>query len=234
MASSPNSLYAANFFFVKKKDGKLWPVQDYQPLNKWTKKNKNVSPLIPSVIDWMAGCTLFTKFNICWGYNNIRIKPGDEWKAAFLTPEGLFKLTIMFFRLTNSPATFQMMINHWFRTEIHDGNVSIYMDDIAIHTKPKPGEMEEEHLARHRQLIHHILNKLEEFDLYLKPTKCEFKKWEIEYLRVIIGKGHLCMDPKKLQGVHNYTWPRTPTEVWAFLGLTGYYQYFIPKYSQIA
>jgi hypothetical protein len=96
---------------VKKKDGKLWPVQDYRPLNKWTKKNRNISPLIPSVIDQLVGCTLFTKFNICWGYNNIRIKLGDEWKVAFLTPKGLFEPTVMFFRLTNSPVTFQMMMN---------------------------------------------------------------------------------------------------------------------------
>jgi hypothetical protein len=65
------SPYAANFFFIKKKDGKLHPVQDYCPVNKWTKKNHNVSPLIPSVIDQLAGCTLFTKFNIWWGYNTI-------------------------------------------------------------------------------------------------------------------------------------------------------------------
>ena len=65
------SPYAANFFFVKKKDGKLQPVQDYQPLNKWTIRNRNVSPLIPEVIDRLAGCTLFAKFDIRWGYNNI-------------------------------------------------------------------------------------------------------------------------------------------------------------------
>ena len=58
------SPYAANFFFVKKKDGKLRPVQDYRPLNKWTKKNRNVSPLIPQTIDRLSGCTLFTKFDI--------------------------------------------------------------------------------------------------------------------------------------------------------------------------
>jgi len=81
--------YAANIFFVKKKDGKLCPVQDYLPVNKWTKKNRNVSPLIPQVVDRLTGCTLFTKFNIRWGYNNIQIKEGNEWKAAFLTPEGL-------------------------------------------------------------------------------------------------------------------------------------------------
>ncbi len=80
------SPYAANFFFVKKKDGKLRPVQDYRPVDKWTKRNRNVSPLIPQTIDRLNGCTLFTKFDIRWGYNNIRIKPGDEPKAAFLTP----------------------------------------------------------------------------------------------------------------------------------------------------
>ncbi len=105
------SPYAANFFFIKKKDGKLRPVQDYQPINKWTMKNRNVSPLIPQVIDRLRGCTLFTKVDVRWGYNNIRIKEGDEWKAAFLTPEGLFKPTVMFFGLTNSPTTFQMMMN---------------------------------------------------------------------------------------------------------------------------
>jgi hypothetical protein len=91
------SPYTANFFFIKKKDEKLHPVQDYRPVNKWTKWNCNVSPLIPQTIDCLSGCTLFTKFNVQWGYNNIQIKPGDEWKATFLTPEGLFEPTVMFF-----------------------------------------------------------------------------------------------------------------------------------------
>ncbi len=139
------SPYAANFFFVKKKDGKLRPVQDYRPVNKWTKRNRNVSPLIPQMIDRLSGCTLFMKFDIRWGYNNIRIKQGDEPKAAFLTPEGLFEPTVMFFRLTNSPATFQMMMNTIFRKQVAQGWLSVYMDDLAIHTKRCPGETEEEH-----------------------------------------------------------------------------------------
>jgi hypothetical protein len=94
----------------------------------------------------MAGCTLFTKFDVRWGYNNIWIKPGDEWKAAFLTPEGLFEPTVMFFRLTNSPATFQMMMNTILHPLIQRGNVSVFMDDITVHTKLLPREMEEEHL----------------------------------------------------------------------------------------
>ena len=137
--------YAASFFFVKKADGKLQPVQDYRPLNKYMKKNRNVSPLIPQVIDRLAECTLFTKFDIRWGYNNIRIKEGDKWKAAFLTPQGLFEPLVMFFGLTNSPATFQAMMNEIFRTEVAQGWLSVYMDDIAIHTQPFNGETEQQH-----------------------------------------------------------------------------------------
>ncbi len=183
------SPYAANFFFIKKKDGKLRPVQDYRPINKWTRQNQNVSPLIPQVIDRLRGCTLFTKVDVRWGYNYIRIKEGDEWKAAFLTPEGLFEPTVMFFGLTNSPATFQMMMNTIFHTEVAQGWLSVYMDDIAVHTKCESGETEEQHLEHHRLYTHHMLHKLEQNDLYLKPEKCDFKKKEIDYLGVIVGNG---------------------------------------------
>lgn len=141
------SPYAANFFLVKKKDGKLQPVQDYHRLNKWTKWNCNVSPLIPQTINHLTGCTLFTKFDVRWGYNNIHIKKGNEWKAAFLTPEGLFEPTVMFFSLTNSPITFQMMMNTIFHTEVAQGWLSVYMDNIAIHTKALKHETEAQHLA---------------------------------------------------------------------------------------
>jgi hypothetical protein len=145
-----------------------------------------VSPLIPQTIDRLSGCTLFTKFNVRWGYNNVRIKDGDEWKAAFLTPEGLFEPMVMFFGLTNSPATFQMMMNTIFRKEVSQGWLLVYMDDIAIHTKQQPEEMEEQHQRRHQNYTHYVLEKLEKHNLYLKPEKCEFAKQEIEYLGVII------------------------------------------------
>src|SRR5260370_851582 len=75
----------------------------------------------------------------------------------------------MFFGLTNSPATFQMMMNMIFRQEIAQGWLSVYMDDLAIHTKRKPGETEEQHRQRHRNHIHHVLDMLQKHDLYLKP-----------------------------------------------------------------
>ena len=73
---------------------------------------------------------------------------------------------------------------------------------------------------------------MEEHDLYLKPEKCQFKKDEIEYLRVIVRKGHLQMSPKKLQGIADWSPPKNLIEVHSFLGFTGYYRYFIPNYSK--
>ena len=93
-------------FFVSKKDEKKRMVQDYQYLNSWTIKNNYPLPLILDLIDSIGKKKVFTKMDLCCGYNNVRIKEGDEWKAAFSTPEGSFEPTVMFFGLTNSPATF--------------------------------------------------------------------------------------------------------------------------------
>jgi reverse transcriptase-like protein len=140
----------------------------------------------------------------------------------------------MFFGLTNSPATFQMMMNTIFQKQVAQGWLSVYMDDIAIHTWCQPGEMEEEHCKRHRMYIHLILEILEQHDLYLKPEKCTFEQKEINYLGVIVGEGTLRMDPKKIQGIVDWSPPTMVTEVRQFLGFTGYYRYFVPNYSKIA
>src|SRR5216683_6396549 len=138
-----------SFFFIKKKNGKLRPVQDYQPINEWTIKNHYPLPLIPQLINQLQGCTLFTKFDIKWGYNTVRIKKGDEWKAAFTINKGLFEPMVMFFSLTNSPATFQTMMNTLFQDLIVVEKMTVYMDDMAIHTKMEEGETEEEHIKQH-------------------------------------------------------------------------------------
>src|SRR6266403_3675516 len=103
----------------------------------------------------------------------------------------------MFFGLTNSPATFQMMINTIFRTEVTQGWLSVYMDDIAIHTKQENDETEQQHLKRHWLYTHHMLHKLEQNDLYLKPEKCDFEQKESDYLGDSVGNGRIQMDPKK-------------------------------------
>ena len=178
------------------------------------------------MINHVKGAALFSKFDVRWGYNNVHIKAGDEWKAAFITNEGLFEPRVMFFGLTNSPATFQTMMNAIFTQELREGWVTIYMDDILIHTAND--------LPLHRRKVHQILDKLQHHDLYLKPEKCLFEKRKMEFLGVVLQNGRIRMDDAKLKGVADWPVPRSVKDVRAFLGFTGFYRYFVPHYSQIA
>ena len=132
----------------------------------------------------------------------------------------------MFFGLTNSPATFQAMMNDIFKEEIREEWVSIYMDDILIHT--------DNDTTKHRKHVHRILQKLEENDLYLKPEKCAFEQRKIEFLGVVLEGGTIQMDPSKIKGIADWPPLKTVKDVQAFLGFTGFYRYFVPNYSNIA
>ena len=105
---------ASPVFFIKKKDGSLRLVQDYRMLNDMTVKNKYPLLLISELVNQLRGAKYFTKLDVRWGFNNVRIQEGDKWKAAFRTNRGLFEPLVMFFGLTNSPATFQTMMNKIF------------------------------------------------------------------------------------------------------------------------
>ena len=183
---------AAPVFFIKKKDGSLWLVQDYQALNSMTVKNKYPLLLISELVSQLYGARYFTKLDVCWGFNNVHIKPRDEWKAAFQTNRGLFEPLVMFFGMTNSPATFQTMMNDIFQNLIAEGIVVIYLDDILIFTKT-----EEEHT----QAVWQVLQVLKENKLFLHLEKYKFYKQRIKYLGLVISENEVSVR-EPLRGDH--------------------------------
>ena len=108
------SRYVAPYFYIPKKNGSLQLVQDYRKLNQVTIKDKMPLSLIGEVIDKLKKARYFNKLDLIWGYNNVQIKKGNKWKAAFLTNKGLFKPQVIYFGLCNSPGTFQWMMNSIF------------------------------------------------------------------------------------------------------------------------
>jgi len=216
---------AAPVFFIKKKDGSLRLVQDYCALNAVTVKNRYPLPLISQLVSQLRGAKYFTKLDIQWGFNNVQIKPGDKWKAAFHTNHGLFKPLVMFFGMTNSPTTFQTMMNNIFRTLIAKGIIVVYLDDILIFT-----ETEEEH----EQAVQRVLEVLAEHKLFLCPEKYEFHRKRIEYLRLVISENKVEMDPVKVAGVRDWPTPENWTDVQAFIGFVNFYRHFIRDFSTIA
>jgi Reverse transcriptase (RNA-dependent DNA polymerase) len=117
-------------------------------------------------MDKLKGAKCFTKLDVHWGYNNIQIRKGNEWKAAFKTNKGLFKPTVMFFGMCNSPATFQAMMDDIFMTMIDNQLVIVYMDNILIFADT------EEQLQRIMKLV---LEKLREHNLFLKAKDASSK-----------------------------------------------------------
>ena len=224
-----NSPYASPLFFRAKKDGKLRPIIDYRALNTWTVRDVYPLPLIGNIIDHLQGKTLFTKMDLRWGFNNIRIKEEDQWKAAFKTPFGMHKPAVMFFGLCNSPATFCRAMNRMMKplTDKYPSELYIYVDDILVATK--------DNVTRHRTIVNDILDLLTSESYFLRPAKCTFEEARVEYLGIIVDGNELKPDPKKTNALKD--WPRTLTtvkEVRSVLGVLGYQRPFIPNYANIA
>jgi len=127
-------------------------------------KNNYPLSLISDIIENIGTKKVFTKMNLRCRYNNMRIKKGDKWKAAFTTSKRLFEPTVMFFRLTNSPATFQMMMNELLRDLINTGKVAAFIDDIIVGMEDKEG---------HNELVAEVVKRLKENNLYVKLKKCK-------------------------------------------------------------
>jgi hypothetical protein len=158
--------------FVKKKDQTLWMCVDYRPLNEVTIKNKYPLPRIDILFDQLTGARVFSKIDLRLDYHQIRIRPEDIPKTAFITRYGLFEYLVMSFGLTNAPAHFTYLMNSVFMPEL-DKFVVVFIDDILIYSKN-----EEEH-AQH---LRTVLTRLREHQLYAKFSKCAFWLEEIQFL----------------------------------------------------
>lgn len=216
---------AAPVFFIKKKNGDLRLVQDYRRLNAMTIRDAYPIPLFEDLFARFGGARWFSKMDIRWGYNNVRIRRGDEWKAAFRTNRGLFEPLVMFFGLCNSPATFQSMMDELLKDLVDRGVVFVYMDDILVATETK---------EEHEKVLREVLTILRDNKLYLNADKCQFFADKVEYLGLILGSGKLEMDPVKLAGVRDWPTPRSVRDVQAFLGFANFYRRFIRDFSKIA
>src|SRR4029077_19546134 len=234
-----DSPYGFSTFMVPKKDSQEKRyIIDYRPLNAVTRKDVTPLPNLAQCIENLQGMEIFSKFDIRWGYNNIRIRDGDQWKAAFKTRRGLFEPKVMFFGLSNSPASFQRFMNgileelykHFEEKGILDIRriLTNYMDDCGLGTKLAQ-------IALHIEIIHYLFDLLARHGLHLKLSKSVFLQPQMDFLGVRISKEGATVDPAKVAGLRDY--PRElkdVRQVRGFLGVAGYHRMFCPNFSIIA
>ena len=200
-------------------------VQNYWYLNKGTVKDNYLLPLISNLINIMGTKRVFTKMDLRWGYNNVQIKERDEQKTAFTTYLGVYEPIVMFFGLTNSPATFQIIMNDILKDLINTGEVAVFMNNVLVET---------ENEKWHNKIVEEILKRMEENNLYIKPEKCIWKVREINFLGLVIWLGEIKMQEEKIAEVLEWPKPKMVKEVQKFLGLANYYRQFVKDFSKIA
>jgi len=218
-----HSPWGAPILFVPKKDGGLRMCIDYRFLNKVTVKNRYPLPRIEDLLEQLQGATVFSGLDLASGYWQIRIHDEDVDKTAFRTHLGHYQWRVLSFGLTNSPSTFQQVMNDVFRDFIGKF-VVIYIDDILIYSKTA-----EEH-ERH---LHAVLQRLREHELYCRPHKCHFNQREVAYLGHIVGRDGVKVDPRKIQAVAEWQVPQDQHQVRSFLGLANYFRRFVQAYSSL-
>ena len=209
-------------FFVNKKNKEKRIVIDYYNLNNQTMKNNYLLSLITDLIDNIGSKQVFTKMDLWQGFNNMRIKEEDKQKGAFTTYIESFKSTVMFFGMTNLPATFQTMMNEILRDMINKGKVVAFVNDILVGTEIK---------KEYNKIVEEVLKRLKENDLYIKPEKYVQKVQKIRFPGVVIGPNRIKIEKKKVDKVLSWPKPKNIKDVRKFLGLTNYYRRFIKNFT---
>ncbi len=214
---------ASSFFFVAKKDGGLRPCIDYRALNKITIKFRYPLPLVPTSLEQLRGASIFTKLDLRSAYNLIRIRDGDEWKTAFITPSGHYEYLVMPYGLVNAPSVFQDFMNEVLRDFLNQF-VIVYIDDILIFSQDK---------SAHRRHVSKVLQRLRDHSLFLKAEKCFFHQESVAFLGYVVSKQGVQMDDGKVTAITSWPTPQTVKELQRFLGFANFYRRFINNYSTI-
>ena len=219
-SSSP---IAMGTFCVKKSNGDFRTVVDFRPVNEITIDNRSPIPCIDDIMTYLNGATIFTKIDLRGAYNLLRIRPGDEWKTAFVCPQGHFEYTVMPFGLKTAPAIFQSMMEDVL-SDLIGFSVLVYIDDILIFSKDA---------NEHHETVREVLKRLRANRLLAKLEKCVFDVTKIDFLGYVISDVGISVAPEKVKDILDWPKPQSRRELKSFLGTANFSRKFIVDFSKI-
>ena len=222
------SPWSSPVVMVRKKDGSHRFCVDYRGLNSVTKADTFPLPRIDDLLDQLGKAKYFSTLDLASGFWQIRMEPSSQEKTAFATPHGLYEFRVMPFGLTNAPAVFQRLIQQVLSgLNPEDGNdfVTAYIDDILIFSPT---------LHEHLEHLRKVIERLQDVNLKLKPTKCKFVRGGVDYLGHVITATGLKTNPRLTDAVQEFPRPGNVHDVRRFLGMSSYYRRFIPNFAKVA
>ena len=178
-------------------------------------------PLIEEILETLASARFISKIDLNKGYHQIPIEPADIPKTAFCSPRGKYEFCVMPFGLRNGPAVFQRLMDRILHS--YKDMLQVYIDDIAVFSSSW-----EEHCTH----IARVLDRLRKAGLTANVGKCQWGQTRCEFLGHVVGNGIVSPAEGKIAAVRSFAVPTTKKQIRQFLGLTGYYRRFVPKYAE--
>ena len=220
-----HSPYASNLVIVRKKDNTIRLCIDYRQLNNITRKDAYALPRITDIFDFLSGSSYFSVLDMKSGYHQVAIDPIDVPKSAFTAgPLGHWEFRRMSFGLTNSPATYQRLMDNIF-ADMSPNFVQAYLDDLIIFSQ------------NFEQHIHHlqlVFQRLAEHNLKLAPKKCKLFRTSVRYLGHVVSADGVAVDPEKTDKVAKWPVPKNHADLQSFLGFANYYRRYIKSFAAIS
>jgi len=219
------SEYASPVVIAWKKDRSPRVCIDYHRLNKKIYKDRYPLPLIEDLLDKLRRTKVFSILDLKSGFFHVPVAPDSRKYTAFVTSSGQYWFLKTPMGLSIAPPVFQRYINTAFRQLVQQGTILVYMDDIIILA------LDENEALERLQIV---LKTASEYGLELNLKKLKLLKKRIEFLGYIVEKGSISPSPDKTLAVIRFPEPKSYKQVQSFLGLTGYFRKFIPRYSILA
>ena len=219
------SPWCSNVVLVRKKNGKLRLCVDYRMLNKKTVKDSYALPRVEEIFDVLNGSKLFSTIDMKSGYHQVTVEESHKCRTAFTVgPLGFYEYNKMPFGLSNSPATYQRLMEECLG-ELNMKICVIYLDDLIVFSNSF-----EQHLER----LDIVLTRLQQCNLKLSPDKCYFLQERVKFLGHIVSQDGIETDPDKIEKIRNWPRPSNPDELRSFVAFAGYYRRFVKDFSKVA
>ncbi|KAE8669996.1 putative Quercetin 3-O-methyltransferase 1 [Hibiscus syriacus] len=214
---------AVHALLVPKKDGSWRMCVDSRAINRITMKYQFPIPRLDDMLDQLSGSKVFSKIDLKSGYHQIRIRPGDEWKTAFKTPQGLYEWMVMPFGLSNAPSTF-MRFMHQVLRPFMGKFVVVYFDDILVYSPT---------WTSHFDHLRAVFEMLKTECLFVNQKKCSFFTTSVTFLGFVVSTDGVHADQSKVDAVLEWPRPRTLHGIRSFHGLASFYRRFIRNFSTL-